>query len=81
MPLFYFKAVIGQLTLRSNVLMLTDKLSVELKDDDGKAIGNKKYEVLFPNGERRSGTLDSSGKAEVPKIAPGTADFKVDLNS
>ncbi len=81
MPLFYFKAVIGELTLRSNVLLITDKLSVELKDDDGNAIGNKKYEVLFPNGERRSGTLDSSGKAEVKKIAPGSADFKVDLNS
>jgi uncharacterized Zn-binding protein involved in type VI secretion len=81
MPLFYFKAVIGELTLRSNVLMLTDKLTVELKDNDGKAIGNKKYEVLFPNGERRSGKLDSSGKTEVSKIAPGSADFKVDLNS
>jgi uncharacterized Zn-binding protein involved in type VI secretion len=81
MPLFYFKAVIGKLTLRSNVLMLTDKLTVALKDDDGNAIGNKKYEILFPNGEHRNGTLDSSGKAEMLEIAPGTADFKVDLSS
>jgi uncharacterized Zn-binding protein involved in type VI secretion len=70
-PFFFFKVKIGELAEQSGILFLKDWLEIEVKDDWGKAVGNRKYSANLPTGEIRQGTLDSNGKAKLENIPPG----------
>jgi len=80
-PLFYFMVRIGDLQMRSGLLRFKDWVEVELKDEDGNAIGNKKYRVSLSNGETRSGTLDGNGTAREENVPPGPVRTSVDVKS
>ena len=56
---------------RSDLLECKDDLEIQLKDDQGNPIGNKKYKIFLPSGEVREGTLDGSGYAKVTGVPPG----------
>jgi hypothetical protein len=75
-PYFYYKVSLGDLTEMSALLMYKDYVEIELKDDDGNAIGDKKYKAHLPNGEIKEGKLDSNGKAKIEKVPPGKVDIQ-----
>ena len=75
-PFFYYKVLIGGLVEQSGILLYTDYSEIILKDDEGNAIGNKKYKAHLPNGEIKEGTLDGQGKAKIEKIPPGKVKIK-----
>ncbi len=75
-PFFYYKVFIGGLVEQSGLLLYTDYSEITLKDDEGNAIGNKKYKAHLPNGEIREGTLDDQGKAKIENISPGKLKIK-----
>ena len=79
-PFFYYKIGIGELTEQSALLLYKDYVEIELKDEEGNAIGNQKYKMHLPNGEIREGTLDSNGKSREEKIPPGKVTFDFDLD-
>ena len=70
-PFFFFKVKIGELAEQSGILFLKDWVEVEVKDDKGHAVGDRKYSANLPTGEIRQGALDSNGKAKLENIPPG----------
>lgn len=46
-------------------------ISFDLKDEDGNPIPHEPFEVLLPNGFRRTGSLDREGFARIENIPPG----------
>lgn len=43
-------------------------IAIELKDEDGNAVGGKEYKIELPGGDVASGYLDDEGKAKVAGI-------------
>ena len=56
---------------KSPLLYLEDWAEIEIKDEKGKAVADKKFKVTLPTGEIKEGKLDSKGKTKIEKIAPG----------
>jgi uncharacterized Zn-binding protein involved in type VI secretion len=75
-PEYYFEVLVGRSKTRSGLLGYQDWIEIELKDENGKAVGNEEYVLYFPNGEVRQGRLDGSGKKREEKIPPGTYDVR-----
>ena len=80
-PFFYFSVRIDDLMKRSGLLIYKDWIELELKDEEGNPVGNKKYRVFLPNGEIKEGKLDSNGYAKVEDIPPGNVKVTYDLSS
>lgn len=80
-PFFFCMVRIGELAGRSGLLYYKDYAEIELKDDSGAAIADKKYTARLATGEVREGTVDGSGKAKLESIPPGTANVEFDLKS
>lgn len=80
-PFFYYKVGIGGLTEQSALLMYKDYFEINLKDDRGNPIGNKKYKAYLPNGEIKEGMLDGQGHVRIDKVPPGRVNVSFDLNS
>ena len=72
-PSFYFVAHVGARSARSGLLHLADDLAIELKDGEGRAIGDRPFEVVTASGERRTGRLDGSGQATLARVTAGPA--------
>lgn len=75
-PFFFYKINIADLTEQSALLMYKDHVEIKLKDDDGNAVGNIKYEAHLPSGEIREGTLDDQGEAKIENTSPGKIKVK-----
>ncbi|HEX9983259.1 MAG TPA: carboxypeptidase-like regulatory domain-containing protein [Thermoanaerobaculia bacterium] len=48
-------------------------IEIELLDDDGQPIADEAYLVELPDGSKKTGRTDASGKARVDGVDPGTA--------
>lgn len=79
-PFFYYKVGIGGLTEQSALLLYKDYAEIEVKDEEGNAIGDKKFKAHLPTGEVKEGKLDSSGKAKIDKVPPGNIKLTIDYN-
>ena len=80
-PFFFFRVTIGDLHEQSGMMYAQDKVEMELKKEDGSALGNKKFKTTLASGEIKEGTIDGSGKAKIEKVQPGIADITIDLNT
>ena len=69
-PSYYFEVHVGGQQARSAMLDITDHIELDLRDDEGNPLGNLDYEIITGSGERRTGTLDGSGKATIDNIPP-----------
>ena len=49
-------------------------IEIELVDEDGVPVAREPYTLNLPDGDIRSGTLDSRGRARVEDIDPGTCE-------
>lgn len=47
-------------------------IEIELTDDDGQPVGGEAFELLLPDGSKRSGQLDADGYTKVTSIPEGT---------
>jgi uncharacterized Zn-binding protein involved in type VI secretion len=72
-PYFFFVVTVADMKLRSGLLSYADKIEINLKDQDGQALGNRTYRLRLATGEVREGTTDSNGHAEEDNIPPGGA--------
>ncbi len=79
-PFFYYKVNIGDLTEQSNLLLYKDYADIQVKDDDGKVIKDKKVKVYLPTGEIKEEKIDNKGKLKIKNIPPGNIKFTVDCN-
>jgi type VI secretion system secreted protein VgrG len=43
---------------------------------DDEALAGAQFEVLFPDGSTRSGTLDGAGRATLDDVPPGAAEVR-----
>ena len=77
-PEYYGEVLVKQCKSHSDLLGLEDWIEIKLKDEKGKAIGNKKYTVYLPNGEIRKGSLDGSGYVKIKDLLPGPVKVLVD---
>jgi uncharacterized Zn-binding protein involved in type VI secretion len=69
---YYFTALYEPaITARSGSLYIEDYIEVELKDQDGKPVGNEEYIFYLPSGEVRKGKLDGSGYKKEEKVPGG----------
>jgi uncharacterized Zn-binding protein involved in type VI secretion len=75
-PFFYFDAFCEGMVAKSPLLFLEDWIELEVKDDSGEAVADRKYKAILPSGEIKEGKLDGKGKIKIEKIAPG----KIKLN-
>jgi len=48
-------------------------IEIELKDDEGKPVGNASYVIELPDGTQKTGRTDGDGRARITGIDPGTA--------
>jgi hypothetical protein len=55
----------------SGLLEFKDWIEIELKDPEGKPIGNEQYVLHLPDGKEKNGTLDRNGFAKEEDIPPG----------
>ena len=55
----------------SGLLEFKDWIEIELVDDNDEPIPDAEYEITMPDGETRSGTLDSEGKVKIEDVPPG----------
>ena len=69
-PEYYFVVKIGDCKARSGLLEYKGSIEINLKDNDGKPVGNAKYKVYFDNGEIKEGTLDSNGYKKIEDAPP-----------
>jgi uncharacterized Zn-binding protein involved in type VI secretion len=76
-PFFYFDAYCEGMVAKSPLLYLEDWIELEIKDDSGKVLADKKFKAILPSGEIKEGKLDSSGKAKIEKISPGKIKFNL----
>ncbi len=77
-PFFYFDAYCANMNAKSQLLYYEDKVEVQFKDEDGKALANKKYKAILPSGEIKEGKLDGNGIAKIEKIPPGKIDISLE---
>jgi uncharacterized Zn-binding protein involved in type VI secretion len=70
-PAFYFIVNIDGHQARSPILEYKDYIEIELKDGDGKPLGNVDYILRLSNGEVRKGKLDANGYKKEAKVPPG----------
>jgi hypothetical protein len=77
-PFFFFTMKIGELSGKSGMLNLNDKVEVQYKDSKGNALTNKKFKATLPTGEVKTGTLDSKGAAKLEKVSPGSIRINLD---
>lgn len=75
-PKFYFTVTVDRQVGRSGLLDYKDWIEIDLKDDDGDAIGEEEYILYLPNGEARKGKLDDKGHAKEEKVPPGKCTIK-----
>lgn len=78
-PSFYFTVMVANLKTKSGLLIFKDYVEIEIKDDDGKPVGNIKYTVYLPNGGVKEGYLDKNGYAKVENLPPGGIEYKYDI--
>ncbi len=79
-PRYFFVVEVLDCSARSGFLDYKDWLEIELKDEDGQPVANKKFKAKFQNGEIREGKLDSKGCAKLEKVPPGKAEISFDLS-
>jgi hypothetical protein len=77
-PEYYFDVVVENCTAHSGLLSYKDYVEFTFKEEDGTAIGNKKYKLILPSGEIREGTLDGNGYAKVEDVPPGKVKIQID---
>lgn len=74
-PDFFFVVVVDGVRVgekrESGLMKFNDWAVVEYRAPDGKTILNKKYVVIFSNGDRQSGVLDSNGLIRLETVVPG----------
>jgi hypothetical protein len=83
-PDFYFVVVVDGIKTGENqesgLMKFQDWVEIEFLDSDGNAVPDKKYKVVFSNGDEKSGTLDSKGQARIEKVPPGKIDIQFPLD-
>lgn len=77
-PSFYFTVSVAGLKTKSALLIFKDYVELELKDDNGKPVGNVKYTVYLPNGGVKEGYLNKDGYAREDDLPPGKIEYKFD---
>jgi uncharacterized Zn-binding protein involved in type VI secretion len=77
-PFFFFRVAIKELSEQSGMLYYKDKVEIELKDPDDKALADKPYKATLPTGEIREGKSDGQGKVKIENTAPGRIKIKFD---
>ncbi len=77
-PFFYFDAYCANMNAKSQLLYYEDNAEIQFKDEDGKALANKKYKAILPSGEIKEGKLDGNGIAKIEKISPGKIDISLE---
>jgi len=70
-PFFYFDVYCAGMIAKSSLLYYEDWVTVQIKDDKGKVIGDKEFKAVLPTGEIREGKLDGNGKVKIEKVPPG----------
>jgi len=55
----------------SGLLLFKDFIEIELQNNDDSPIANVEYTIYLPDGEERTGTLDSNGHAREDNVPPG----------
>ncbi len=78
-PYYFFTVDVAGLKQRSGFLRYRDYIELELKDEDGNAIGGAEYKIFLPNGGIKTGTLDKNGYAKVEKLPPGKVKVTYDV--
>ncbi len=78
-PSYYFTVEADNFNKRSNMLTVVDDVEIYLKDKQGNAIPNRKYQLFLPNGEIKSGNLDGSGYAKETDVPAGRVRVYFDL--
>ena len=53
------------------MLKYKDWIDIKAEDDEGNALGNRRYRMRLPNGEIREGTVDDNGEAREEHLPPG----------
>lgn len=76
-PQYYFTVLCNpDLTSRSGILYIEDTIEIELKDEEGKALGNEEFVLYLPDGKIISDKLDSSGYKKIEKVPAGKYSIK-----
>ncbi len=70
-PQYYFEIQIGQCNARSGLIQFFDSIEIDLKDENGKPLGNEEYIITLSDGTTRTGKLDSNGHKKEEKIPVG----------
>ncbi len=75
-PEYYFIVKVKDSQARSGLLEFRDWIEIELKDEDGKPVGDEEYILYLSNGTVKKGKLDQNGYKKVEDIPPGKCDVK-----
>lgn len=76
-PQYYFTVLCNpDLTTRSGMLYIEDIIEIELKDDEGNALGNEEFVLYLPDGKIISDKLDSNGYKKIEKVPAGNYSVK-----
>jgi len=82
-PEYFFTAKIGEKEYgrnqESGLLTFKDWIQMELKDENGNPIPNKKYVLYLADGQKKEGSVDSNGFARIDGIPPGR--FKIEFSN
>lgn len=60
----------------SGILEFKDWMEISLIDDNGNPVPDVEYELTLPDGEKKTGNLDSEGKAKLENVPPGLCTIK-----
>ncbi len=74
-PEYFFVVVIDGVTLgeeqESGILEFKDWIEIELKEEDGTPVEDKKISVILPDGKDINKTTDENGYIKIENIPPG----------
>jgi signal peptidase I len=79
-PEYFFVIVIEGARIgveqESGLLTFKDWITLELVDENGDPIPERKFIIRLPDGSENNGTLDSNGKATIENLPPGPCEVE-----
>jgi len=72
-PEYYFVVQIGAVQTVSGLLELTDRLEIEVRDEEGQPLAGEDYRLYLADGSVREGQLDDAGCAREEDVPPRPA--------
>ena len=80
-PEYFFTVTVGETEFgrgqESGLLTFKDWLELDCEDPYGEPAANADYKIILPDGEERTGKLDSEGKARVEGVPPGPCEIEI----